>query len=246
MSFYWNEHTWKEIERNPPQIVLLPVGSVEAHGPHLPLSTDSIISDEWARRSAVALQQQGIPALILPPIHYVITDFSSDFPGTISVSKESFHKLLTDIADSLQMQGIQSLCVVNSHLEPNHILAIHEFCESYKKMRILFPDKTKKPWASLLTPEFKQGACHAGSYETSLVLASRGELVHEERKQLKPNPVNLAALMKQGVKTFKQAGASEAYFGEPAAATVEEGNETYEILTRMVVETILQSIRNEP
>jgi creatinine amidohydrolase len=240
MSSYWNEHTWKEIEQNPPEIVLLPVGSVEAHGPHLPLATDSIISDELARRSAMALQQQGIRALILPPIHYVITDFSIDFPGTISVSKEGFRRLLGDIADSLQAQGIKCLCIVNSHLEPNHILAIHEFCENYKKIQVLFPDKTKKPWASLLTPEFKQGACHAGSYETSLVLASRSELVREERKKLKPNPVNLAVLMKQGVKTFKQAGASEAYFGEPAAATVEEGKETYEILTRMVVETILQ------
>lgn len=240
MSFYWNEQTWKEIEQNPPEVVLLPVGSVEAHGPHLPLATDSIISDELARRSAAALKLAGVRALILPPVHYVITDFSNDFPGTISVSKESFLKLLQDVANSLSQQDIGTLCILNSHLEPDHIQAIHEFCKTCKKMTILFPDKTRKPWASLLTSEFKQGACHAGSYETSLVLASREDLVRNDRKNLKPNPVNLAILMKQGTKTFKQAGANEAYFGDPASATVEEGEHTYQILTRMVVETILQ------
>jgi creatinine amidohydrolase len=243
MSFYWNEYTWKEIEQSPPDVVLLPVGSVEAHGPHLPLATDAIISDEVARRSAAALQQEGIPALILPPLHYVITDFSTDFPGTISVSKEGFQRLLQDIADSLQKQGIGILCIVNSHLEPDHIQAIREFCSSYKKITVLFPDKTSKPWASLLTAEFKQGACHAGSYETSLVLASRKEMVRDARKNLKANPVNLAALMKQGVRSFKEAGAPEAYFGEPAAATVKEGEQTYQILTRMIVETVMQHIR---
>lgn len=240
MSFYWNEHTWTELKANKPAVVLLPVGSVEAHGPHLPLATDSIISDEIARRSAAELQSKGIHTLILPPIHYAVTDFSRDFPGTVTISKESFLILLKDIADSLQSQGISSLCLINSHLEPEHIRTIEEFCSSYHRIQILFPDKTKKPWASLLTAEFKQGACHAGSYESSLVLASREELVRESRKNLKANPVNLARLMKQGVTNFREAGAPEAYFGDPAAASKAEGENTYAILTRMVVETVLQ------
>jgi creatinine amidohydrolase len=98
----------------------------------------------------------------------------------------------------------------------------------------------------MLTDEFKKGACHAGSYETSLVLASRSSLVREIRKELKPNPVNLAVLMKQGTKTFKQAGAQDAYFGDPASATVSEGEGTYQILTKMVVETVLKHIPSGP
>ncbi len=242
MSYYWNEHTWKEIEQNPPKVVLLPIGSVEAHGPHLPLSTDAIISDELSRRSAKTLELQGIRCLILPPVQYVVTDFSKDFPGTISVRKHSFQSLLTDIVDSMVLQGVDQVCIVNSHLEPEHIQAIHEFCDNYGKLKVLFPDKTKRPWASLLTPEFKQGACHAGSYETSLVLASSKESVRKESLSLKANPVNLAVLMKKGVKSFKEAGAPDAYFGEPAAATVEEGEQTYSILTRMIVETILKHL----
>ena len=240
MTFYWNEKTWAEVQQQKPDVVLLPVGSVEAHGPHLPLSTDSIISDEVARRAAAQLQEHGIQALILPPLHYVVTDFSKDFPGTISISKESFQAILRDIAGALQQQGINTFCIVNSHLEPAHIQAIDEFCNHDHGMKILFPDKTKKPWALQLTEEFKKGACHAGSYETSLVLASRPELVKEERKQLKPLQVNLAVLMKQGVRGFREAGATEAYFGDPAAATQQEGEMIYSILTRMVVEAVLK------
>jgi creatinine amidohydrolase len=148
--------------------------------------------------------------------------------------------MLNDIATALEQQSIQKLCIVNSHLEPAHIEAIHEFCSNYQKFDIRFPDKTKKPWASLLTEEFKKGACHAGSYETSLVLASRPDLVKEERLNLKPLHVNLATLMKQGVQSFKAAGANDAYFGDPASASKQEGEEIYTTLTRMVVETVLK------
>lgn len=234
--------TWKEVAAARADVVLLPIGSTEAHGPHLPLSTDVIISEEIAKRAAFKLQKLQFGAVVLPSLAYVVTDYSADFPGTISIRKETFRNLLSDIADGLHRQGISNLCLVNSHLEPDHIQAIHEFCGAYQKMRVLFPDKTRKPWASLLTPEFKQGACHAGSYETSLVLAARSELVRELRKDLSPNPVNLAALMKQGIKSFREAGAPEAYFGDPAAASVAEGEQVYAILTRMVVETITQAL----
>ncbi len=243
MSHYWQEQTWTDVEQSKPDVVLLPVGSTEAHGPHLPLSTDSLISEEVSRRAAVDLAQQGVRTLILPSLHYAITEYSKDFSGTISISKESFQHVLLDIANSLSAQGIDVLCIVNSHLEPDHIGAIREFAENYKRMTVLFPDKTKKPWGSLLTAEFKQGACHAGSYETSLVLAARENLVRKIHRQLPANPVNLATLMKQGVKTFREAGAGQAYFGDPAAATAEEGEETYRILTRMIVETVLPAVR---
>jgi creatinine amidohydrolase len=245
MSHFWCDSTWKEIASRTPEVVLLPLGSVEAHGPHLPLSTDTIISEEVAKRAASELSLRKIAVKILSPIHYVVTDYSKDFPGTISISKSVFQDLLNDIARSVASQGIQTLCIVNSHLEPEHIAAINEFAANCKDLSVLFPDKTQKPWGSQLTKEFKQGACHAGCYETSLVLASRPELVKEEHKSLAPNEKNLAALMKEGVKSFREAGAPDAYFGNPAAATSEEGEQTYAVLTRMVVETVLSHLRKE-
>src|SRR5262245_41963464 len=131
---YWSEQTWKDLQANPPQVVLLPIGSVEAHGPHLPLATDSIISEEMARRAALELNNRNVRTLVLPPIHYVVTEFSKDFPGTVSISKKSFQSLLTDIAESLAAQKVSTLCIVNSHLEPDHIRAIHEFATQFQKM----------------------------------------------------------------------------------------------------------------
>jgi creatinine amidohydrolase len=243
MSLRWEEKSWKDVENNKPDVVLLPVGSTEAHGPHLPLSTDSIISKEMARRAATELSRANVKVLVLPCFDYAITDFSKDFPGTISIRKETFQNLLRDIADNLADQSIPLLCIVNSHLEPDHLQAIQEFCVSYKRITVLFPDKTKKPWGSLLTEEFKKGACHAGSYETSLVLNVREDLVNENRKELPENNKDLARMMKAGVRTFREAGAEQAYFGNPAAATKEEGEETYQILTRMIVETVLNAMR---
>ncbi len=243
MSFEWQEKTWTDLEKHRPDVALLPVGSTEAHGPHLPLATDSIISTEMARRAAAELAKQNVHALILPCLDYAITEFSKDFYGTISVRKDTFQNLLRDIADNLAAQSTGLLCIVNSHLEPDHIQAIQEFCNSYKKLPVLFPDKTKKPWGALLTSEFKQGACHAGCYETSLILPVREDLVRPERSELRSNPVNLARLMKEGVKSFREAGAEQAYFGDPANATKEEGEQTYGILTRMIVETVLDHLR---
>jgi creatinine amidohydrolase len=243
MNPNWQEKTWTELAAHKPDVALLPVGSTEAHGPHLPLSTDSIISTEMASRAAAALETHGIHALVLPCLDYAITEFSKDFSGTISIRKETFQNLLRDIADNIAAQSIRLLCIVNSHLEPDHIQAITEFCKSYEKLPVLFPDKTKRPWGSLLTPEFKEGACHAGCYETSLVLPVREDLVRPERKELQPNPVNLAKLMKNGVKSFREAGAGQAYFGDPASATKKEGEQTYEVLTRMIVETVLEACK---
>ena len=243
MSHEWSENTWTDLRDRKPDAALLPVGSTEAHGPHLPLSTDSIISTEMARRAAVELAKQNVHTLILPCLDYAITDFSKEFSGTISIQKQTFQNLLRDIANQLAEQSVRLLCIVNSHLEPEHLNAIREFCDSYTTIPVLFPDKTRKPWGSLLTPEFKQGACHAGSYETSLVLPVREDLVRPERNKLAPNPVNLAKLMKEGVKTFQEAGAPLAYFGDPARATKEEGEQIYNVLTRMIVETVLQHIK---
>jgi creatinine amidohydrolase len=242
MTDHWQDKTWTEIETERPHVALLPVGSTEAHGPHLPLSTDSIISTEMAQRAAIQLRMLNVRASILPCLDYAITEFSKDFAGTISIQKETFQNLLRDIAQNLSAQSIRLLCIVNSHLEPDHIRAIEEFCVSCDSLPVLFPDKTKKPWGSLLTKEFKQGACHAGSYETSLVLSAREDLVRPERVQLPPNPVNLAKLMKEGVKSFRDAGANQAYFGDPAAASRKEGEETYRILTEMIVESVLERL----
>jgi creatinine amidohydrolase len=237
------ELTWSEAEaaRACDPIVLVPVGSTEAHGPHLPLATDVIISEALAARAADALAGAGETALIAPALAYAITEYAGGFAGTVSLASETATQLVADVCTGLIVQGFARVCLVNSHLEPAHVASLRAACERVAQRtgrRVAFPDNTERRWARTLTDEFKRGACHAGRYETSLVLAARPELVRAAREALAPRPIDLAQAMKAGVRTFVEAGADQAYFGDPAAATVEEGEAIYALLTAMVIATV--------
>ncbi|MCZ6603343.1 MAG: creatininase family protein, partial [Planctomycetota bacterium] len=111
---------------------------------------------------------------------------------------------------------------------------------------IVFPDIARKKNAEKLTEEFRSGACHAGQFETSLVLAVRPELVNDDvRRQLEPNRTNLAMKIKEGAQSFEEAGGPRAYFGDPGAATVEEGESTYRKLTEILLSATLDALRGE-
>src|SRR5437899_7997670 len=115
-----------------------------------------------SRRSAQKLNKQGIAALVLPTISYSITDFSSDFPGSISVGFETATSMIHDICSSVIRQGFRRICIANSHLEPAHIMSLQRACdviEHETKVAICFPDKRRRRWAEQLTDEFRSGAC---------------------------------------------------------------------------------------
>ncbi len=242
--------TWKDArDRVAGSVVILPVGSTEAHGPHLPLATDVIISEEMSRRAAARLAQNGIEAFVLPPLAYSVTDFSADFPGTISIRKETATALIRDICLSLYGQGARLVVIANSHLEPEHIASINDAItqvEGETGRRVAFPDKRRRKWAMTLTEEFRRGDCHAGSYETSLVLAARPELVREDaRRALEPVKISIAEKIRDGAHTFNEAGGREAYFGDPASASTEEGEASYEALSNMLVSAVMEIFEAE-
>jgi creatinine amidohydrolase len=232
---------WTEIAQYQQQgaILLLPVGSTEAHGPHLPLATDAIISETMAQRAAAKLTAGGHPALVLPTISYSVTDFSQDFPGSISLSFATARAVLSEIGISLIRQGFRYLAIANSHLEPAHINSIQAACEviaTTTGRAVCFPDKRRRRWAQQLTAEFLSGACHAGSYETSLVLAAQPELVQQELQQsLPPVEISLSTAIQAGKQTFREIGGDQAYFGNPAAASSNEGHQTYDTLAQMLI-----------
>ncbi len=222
-------------------IALVPVGSTEAHGPHLPLATDVIISEQLARRAAAALAARGRRTVIAPSLAYAVTEYAAGFGGTVSIAADTAVALVADVCRGLQRQGFARVCLVNSHLEPAHVDTLRAACARVVDgggARVAFPDVLEKRWARTLTDEFKRGACHAGRYETSLVLAARPELVRDGRAALPPVDVDLARAMRAGVKDFVAAGAPRAYFGDPAAASAAEGDAIYELLVAMVVAVV--------
>jgi creatinine amidohydrolase len=243
--------TWKEAREAITRgaVVILPVGSTEAHGPHLPLATDVIISQEMSRRAARKLAAQNINAFVLPPIAYSVTDFSADFAGTISIRKETASALMRDICVSLYNQGARLVAIANSHLEPEHIESINEAIRQVEQATgraVAFPDKRRRRWAATLTEEFRRGDCHAGSYETSLVMAARRELVREDaRENLESVPISIADKIREGARTFNEAGGTDAYFGNPREASMEEGESSYEALSDMIVAAVMESLAEQ-
>jgi creatinine amidohydrolase len=231
------EATWTEVRDfvadRPAAVVLLPVGAHEAHGPHLPLATDVIIAEGTARRAAVALDRRGVA--IAPPLVYSVTDYAGGFAGTAGVSADAARAYVAEVCRGLARSGFARVCLVNAHLEPAHVAVLREAATA---AGAAFADKTEKRFARTLTDEYKRGECHAGSYETSLVLAERPELVRAARLELPPVPINLAHAMRAGQKTFQEAGADAAYFGDPARATAQEGEWIYARLVEMVVTVV--------
>jgi creatinine amidohydrolase len=244
----FEEQTWKEAAEALARgvVAILPIGSTEAHGPHLPLATDVIISQEMSLRAAEKLSRRDIQALVLPPVAYSITDFSTEFGGTISIRKATAVALIHDVCVSLYEQGARLVAIANSHLEPEHVASINEAIEMVKQETgrvVAFADKRRRRWAEKLSEEFRRGDCHAGSYETSLVLAARPELVREDiRQSLERVPISIAEQIKKGATTFIQAGGINAYFGDPRAASKEEGEAMYEALSDMIVMAVIEAI----
>ncbi|MEE8522533.1 MAG: creatininase family protein, partial [Thermoanaerobaculia bacterium] len=246
------EMTWTEVRDLDlsRSVAILPVGAVEAHGPHLPLITDRIIAEAMAEVGAAALASGGLEALILPAIDYTAANFAAAFPGTVSVRPETVTALVTDIGEALSAHSLGCLAIANAHLDPIHLRALHDAVHrirSRTELAVAFPDVTRKPWASRLTEEFRSGACHAGRYEGSIVLARQPRSVRDRvRRQLAANPASLSRAIREGLETFAEAGGSQAYFGDPASASAAEGESTIAILAGILRESVLAAFGKEP
>jgi creatinine amidohydrolase len=239
-SLTWQEAGGTDRERS---LAILPVGAIEAHGPHLPLSTDVLIAEAMAQVGAEKLSTRGLEVLILPALAYTAAPFAADFPGTLTLDPTTVTAQITGVAESLARHDFELLALANAHLDPAHLGALHAAVGQVRQsgaLRLAFPDVTQRPWATRLTPEFKSGACHAGRYETSLVMAIRPDLVRDDvRRRLPPNARSLSAAIATGQKSFVEAGGPRAYFGYPAEATVEEGKETLGLLGGILEEAVM-------
>ena len=259
-SRHWGHATWTELEElglvrrragenattshGSPVLALLPVGAIEAHGPHLPLETDVVIAAAAAKAALPGLRALDCHPIILPPLAYTAAPFAAGFPGTISLRPATFTALLADVAASLQRQGVAALVVVNAHLDPAHLAAIRDAAAAHDgPMPVVHPDLTTRRWASRLTAEFKSGACHAGRYESSVVMAAAPELVRDEvRRALPENPASLSVAIGAGAATFEEAGVGDAYCGDPATASPQEGRTTIKVLGRIVVDAVAERL----
>ncbi len=237
------EMTWEEVratERSG-SAAILPIGAVEAHGPHLPIGTDTVIAEAMARSCAETLGAGGRTAFILPPVWYTAAEFAGNFPGTVGIDGSTVTAMIHQIAASLAEHEITTLALANAHLDPAHLESLRAVASDPPAgSRIVFLDLTRRRVAEKLTDEFRTGACHAGRFEGSVVLAEKPDQFRGEiASGLDANPASLSDAIREGHRTFAEAGGPRAYFGWPAEATAEEGHDTVGTLGRMLAEMVV-------
>lgn len=240
------ERTWQEVRDldRARSVALLPVGAIEAHGPHLPLGTDGVIAEAMCRAAAERLVARGTTAVLLPLLPYAPAPFAAEFAGTLSIRATTLTALVVEVARELTRHGFAALGIASAHLDPAHREALQAAVARAREESLLpvaWPDLAAKPWALRLTEEFQSGACHAGRFEGSVVLAERPELVRDDaRRELAPNPSSLSRAIRSGAKSFAEAGGPAAYFGWPADATAAEGRATIATLGEILTEALTE------
>jgi len=169
----------------------------------------------------------------------------------VEIRPETLAALVGDIAGSLDRQGIRVLVLANAHLDPSHVSVLREAAQggsgrggtSSGRAQVIFPDVTRRRWAERLTEEFRSGACHAGRYESSIVLAEAPERVRDQvRMGLEPVPHSLSRAIREGKRTFQEVGGPRAYFGAPAEASAQEGRRTVQLLGRILEEATWEAL----
>jgi creatinine amidohydrolase len=226
-------------------VILLPIGAVEAHGPHLGLDTDVIIAQAVAQSAADRFAAIGSDVWIAPPIWYGVSFVGSSFPGTVPVAPDPFRAYLEWVLRGLSGVAGSDVVIVNAHLEPAHFDAIHSACRAIAEETgacIHAVDHRAPRWAERLGGEFAGGSRHGGSYETSIVLAADPGAVRADLlPTLEPVWIDLPARLRGGARTFDEAGGTQAYFGDPSISTAETGRRLLDELGAIVVESYLEA-----
>lgn len=244
----WADLTWEEVRDLPaPWVAVLPVGAIEAHGPHLPLGTDCIIAEAMAGAGAERLAGRGVRVVVMPALAYTAAPFADAFAGSVSVPPDAVRAAVERIAAGAGNAGAAVLAVANAHLDPTHVAALRAAgaeIAAAGTIAIAYPDVTRRRLAERLTEEFRSGACHAGRYEGSIVMAARPDLVRRDiAADLPPNPASLVDAIDAGQTSFEAAGGARAYFGWPADATAAEGAHTIGVLGDMLAEAVLEALQ---
>ncbi|MBD3190537.1 MAG: creatininase family protein [Candidatus Heimdallarchaeota archaeon] len=221
------------------ETIVVAVGSIEQHGPHLPTQTDALIGDMIANRVAVRLKN----TLQAPTIRVGCSDHHLAFPGTISLKEATLKNILGDYVKSLVNHGFKRIIFL-----PSHGGNFSPVKEAIDKLQVKYPETAIIGYTDLqgfinalhqFSSQFdiskEEAGVHAGESETSLVLALAEELVEEERfTQGYLGPMEedqLSLIFNQGMTALTDNG----ILGDPTKASIEKGEKYLEELIDFLV-----------
>lgn len=177
---YQNSFEVKE-KINQTKIAILPIGAVEAHGPHLPLGTDNLLAERLSKKLA-----ERVEGLVLPTLPYGQVWSLRNFPGSINISNDSLIHFLVDIGESLYKQGFTTFAMVNGHLGNGTALkeaarVLYETCPKMRVLYFFYPGMSKAAAEVRETNSAHSTYFHACEIETSYMLYLAPEYVDMDK-----------------------------------------------------------------
>ncbi|MEM2506587.1 MAG: creatininase family protein [Nitrososphaeria archaeon] len=223
------ENTNEEIEKSDPKMAILPVGSLEQHSKHLPISTDAIIAFETAKKIA-----ENFDALLLPPLNYSVSLEDQNFKSTVWLSPLTLYYTIKDIAASLKKHDFKVFVIVNGH-GANFLLrnVVREVNYQIGLLTILV-DLTNMYFGSRDAKEI-----HAGNIETSLILYLKPHLVKKEYLEDEVPDVSRDYLDYAPLNEISKSGV----WGEPKKASSENGKEIFEKIVTDAINDIKKVLK---
>ena len=228
------EMTWEEVElrlETTNSIVIIPIASIEQHGPHLPLSTDTIIGEEIACRIAREFEN----ALVGPALRPGASPLHVDFAGTLSLPSQCLMKTIEHSIRSLERHGATNVVLLPSHggnFPPINTLGpelardvdsvLHTLADLERYMELMNEGLRE---AGI---EYEEPVVHAGAAETAIMMAVAPSLVREDR--MKPGyegEISMAGLLDGGLQEYTASGV----LGDPTYATATAGEKILDAIT---------------
>lgn len=209
------------------ELLLVPLGAVEQHGPHLPLGTDGLIAQAACGGVAATLREQGRCVAVAPVVELGASGEHEGFAGTVSIGHEALRHVLVELVRSAT-RWCPRVVLVSGH--GGNVPALSAAC------RLLREESRDVAWTTCAEPGWD---AHAGLAETSIVLALAPDLVRAGRAEpgnTEPVQVLWPRLRSAGV----AAVAPNGVLGDPTGATAEHGQE----LLTVLVERIVRQVRS--
>ncbi|WP_292831746.1 mycofactocin biosynthesis peptidyl-dipeptidase MftE [Microbacterium sp.] len=233
-SAHLASRTWETVGR---PVLLVPIGSTEQHGPHLPLDTDTLVATTVADRAASELRDDGLDAVVAPAIAYGASGEHQDFPGTISIGREALTLLLVEFGRSA-CEWAGRLVFVNGHGGNVESLT--------GAVRQLRDEGRDAAWLSC-SPDLREAAsrklprdAHAGRTETSLIAHLRPRDLRADRI-ITGETASLAEIMPrlraEGVRAVSPTGV----LGDPTGASPGEGRELLDAICAAAIRRLRTS-----
>jgi len=223
-----------EAARQESRTVIFPVGSLEEHGPHLPLGTDALHALEVARRV-----DRLHPVVIAPPLFFGVCRSTREHPGTVSLAGDTLRALIRDLGREFYRQGFGNLVIISGHAGGTHMAALLEAGETLlaelPEVRVAVVNvldllrEVITAYPQLLRTK---GDSHAGEVETALMLAAYPHLVKGTA------PAEWPGFPKYILVKDKKRYWPGGVWGDPTAATGSQGEE----ILRLETERLLQVI----